>query len=216
MKPYNEAEQVFIQEVREKKKAASGVHHKTGKRGYVGKMLFPTDFMSRKEKYNYRKAGKCVTTNLFDTILSISEFEALETFEQRNMMAYWRTKYQNLEIMKTMGLTNAKYYDLVNKLGLPKAERTPRQAVLKTKTKKAPLKVAAITEQPEPTIILEPFEGPVRKQVEPVITGLHVIFNGTFNAEQISKQLTKFQLLLDGEQDDFHIELKIVQKGDKE
>ena len=37
----NEAAKLFQDEIREKKKAANGVHHKTGKKGYVGKMLFP-------------------------------------------------------------------------------------------------------------------------------------------------------------------------------
>ena len=38
-----------------KKRTASGVHHKTGKRGYVGKMLFPTDMLKGKEKRSYQK-----------------------------------------------------------------------------------------------------------------------------------------------------------------
>jgi hypothetical protein len=217
MKPYNEAEQVFMQDVREKKRAASGVHSKTGSRGYVGKMLFPTDFMSRKEKYNYRKAGKCVTTNLYDNILSIDEFNNMETHEQRNWMAYWRTKYSNKEIQKEMGVNNSKYYSIVGQLGLPKAERSPRSNA--AKPRKAAIKVTAVT--PEPDIILEPFETPPSRPaaapepIKEIINGLHVIFNGTYNADQISKQLTKMQLLLDGEEDNFYIELKIVQKGEE-
>ena len=123
MQRLSEAEQVFHEDVREKRKAASGVHHKTGKRGYTGKILFPTDFMSRKEKYNHRKAGKCMTTNLFDNILPIDEFEALESHEQRNMLAYWRNKYTNKEITEKMGIWNARYYKIVADLGLPKAPR---------------------------------------------------------------------------------------------
>ena len=101
---FSEAEKLFNQEVRDKKRTASGVHSKTGKNGYVGKMRFPSDIMSRKEKYNYRKAGKVMTTNMYDEILTVEEFEQLETQEKRNRLSYWRNIYTNKEILEAMGI----------------------------------------------------------------------------------------------------------------
>lgn len=219
MEKYNEAKQCFLEEVREKKKTASGVHHKTGKRGYVGKMLFPTDIMSRKEKYNHRKAGKVLTSNLYDEIIALTEFEQLDVFEQRNRLAYWRTQNSNKEIQKAMGVNNSKYYDLVAQLGLPKAPRTSKSTE-KPKRKATAIKAIAIdtkeeTAPPTAHTATQVIEAPAPVQ-ELIIDGLHLVYNGTFSPEAIIKQLLKFGSLLEGEEDNFHIELKLLQKPKKE
>ena len=210
MQPRSEAERAFFEDVREKKKAASGVHGKTGKNGYTGTIRFPTDLMSRKEKYNYRKAGKVMTTNLFDTILAHEEFEKLETYEKKNRLAYWRTQFQNKEIMQQMGLTNGQYYELVNELELPKA---PRVNNGEKRTRKAAVKNAAATPAPPappaPIAVQEPIQ-------QIIIDGLHLEYNGTYSAEQLQKTMSKFVALLDGETDEFVIELKIMQKPSKQ
>ena len=231
---WSEAEQVFHEDVREKKKAASGVHSKTGKNGYVGKMRFSYDIMSRKEKYNHRKAGKILTTNLFDTILPIDEFRQLEREEQRNRMIHWRNKFQNKEIQKGMGIANSPYYKLVDELDLPKAARTNT-----TKRKSAPIKQPvkqqltldkefdtlqhelkslkeerdSLLKEKEARAIAAPIENPVQ---EIIVDGLHLILNGTYTPEQIQKQLAKFELLLEGEEDNYYIELKLIQKKQKQ
>lgn len=199
-----EAEKAFFEDLREKKKAASGVHGKTGKNGYTGTIRFPSDLMSRKEKYNYRKAGKVMTTNLFDTILTHEEFEKLETYEKKNRLAYWRTQFQNKEIMKQMGLTNGQYYDLVNQLELPKAPRVNNEVPRKPR-KAAAKSVAAQPAPPAPMPQQEPVQ-------QIIIDGLNLVYNGTFSAEQLQKTLSKFVTLLEGETDQFVIELKMMQK----
>lgn len=217
MKRLSEAEQAFYEDVREKKKAASGVHHKTGKNGYTGKILFPTDFMSRKEKYNHRKAGKVMTTNLFDTITPINEFRQLEKEEQRNRMIHWRNKYQNKEIQKGMGIANSPYYKLVDELDLPKATRTyaPRKGKTQAKTPKPKQTLLELTEEVA-TEIKTPPTPPAPAEAAPVqevlVEGLHLVFRGTYTPEQIQKQLAKVELLLDGEEDSYYIEMKLVQK----
>lgn len=211
MQPRSEAERAFFEDVREKKKAASGVHGKTGKNGYTGTIRFPTDLMTRKEKYNYRKAGKVMTTNLFDTILTHEEFEKLETYEKKNRLAYWRTQFQNKEIMQQMGLTNGQYYDLVNQLELPKATRANNGE--KPKRKAAVKNVAA---KPTPPTPPAPAAIAVQEPVQQIIIdGLHLVYNGTYSAEQLQRTMSKFVALLEGETDQFVIELKIMQKPPK-
>lgn len=212
----SEAEQAFHEDVREKKKTASGVHHKTGKRGYTGKIMFPTDFMSRKEKYNHRKAGKCMTTNLFDSILTIDEFEQLEIHEQKNRMQYWRNNNQIKEIQFQMGISNKKFYDIIAALDLPKAPRGGFKGK-RTGTGTAKQKSIAIEKQkelqPEAPAPAAPAEIEKPAVQELIVDGLHVVFNGTYSAEKIEKQLTKFMLLIEGEEDEFYIEVKLMQKA---
>jgi hypothetical protein len=211
--PYlSEVEKLFREEVRDKKRTASGVHHKTGKNGYVGKMRFPSDIMSRKDKIKYRKAGKVVTTQLYEEIITIEEFEKLEKHEQRNRMGYWRNVYTNKEITTAMGIHNNRFYRIVKELGLPKAPRVDRNEPRRSKPIKAhdaKEKGIAIASSPintpEPEAVKETVQ-------ELLVNGIHLVFNGTYSPELIQKKLAKFELMLEDETDDFYIELKLVQK----
>lgn len=221
----SEAERLFNDEVRDKKKTASGVHHKTGKNGYVGKMRFPSDIMSRKEKMKYKGNSRVSISNLYEEIITIEEFEKLETHEQRNRLAYWRNQYSNKEITEGMGIWNNKYYRIVADLGLPRGKRVdgaPRKATAKKATQKAtkePAIQSAIQsslmklEEAPPAPVAAP-PAPVVQEI--IVEGLHLSFIGTYDAEKIQKQLSKFDLLLEGEEDDFYIEMKIMQKAPKE
>lgn len=48
-----------------KKVVASGVHHKTGKHGYTGTIIFTSTLLRDKEKRDYTKPGKVVATNMY-------------------------------------------------------------------------------------------------------------------------------------------------------
>jgi hypothetical protein len=213
----SEAEQAFYEDVREKKKTASGVHHKTGKNGYTGKILFASDLMSRKEKYNHRKAGKVMTTNLYDQITPIAEFRELEREEQRNRMIHWRNKYPNKDIQKAMGVANSPFFKIVNELELPKAPRVNTTTGIRKGKAKAKIK------EPKQTLLELAEEVAAEKEAPPkpaeaapvqevIVDGLHLVFRGTYTPEQIQKQLAKVELLLDGEEDSYYIEMKLVQK----
>jgi hypothetical protein len=212
MSYFSEAEKLFNQEVRDKKRTASGVHHKTGRNGYVGTMRFPSDIMSRKDKIKYRKAGKVVTTQLYEEIIPVAEFEALEKYEQKNRMAYWRNVYTNKEITNAMGIHNNRYYKIVAELGLPKAPRVDRHEPRKSK----PIKVQ---EKQEKSIAVEssPIKAPEPEtKAEPVqeilVNGIHLVFSGTYSPELIQRKLAKFELMLEDETDDFYVELRLIQK----
>jgi hypothetical protein len=220
----SEAERLFNDEVRDKKKTASGVHHKTGKNGYVGKMRFPSDIMSRKEKRKYKGNSKVSISNLYEEIIPIEEFEKLEEYEQRNMLAYWRNTYNNKTITDGMGIWNARYYKLVADLGLPKARRVnspssaPRKGTAKTASKEPAIQSAIQSSlmqlEAAPPAPPAPIAAPPAVQ-EIITDGLHLSFIGTYDAEKIQKQLSKFDLLLEGEDDDFYIEMKIMQRAPK-
>ena len=208
----SEAEKMFHSEVREKKRTASGVHHKTGKNGYVGTMRFPSDIMSRKDKMKYRRNGKVMTTNMYEEILPIADFEILETYEQKNRLQFWRNTYTNLQILQAMGISNKRFYDLVKELDLPKAPRIHKNkkrvaAAAKTEHKKESDHEAIKAPAP----IEKEIEKPVVQEI--IVDGLSLAFYGTYKAEVIQKKLAKFDLLLDGEEDDFYVEIKVMQKA---
>lgn len=209
---FSEAEKLFNQEVRDKKRTASGVHHKTGKNGYTGKILFPSDIMPRKEKIKHRKAGKVMISNMYDEIMNIAEFEELELHERKNRMAYWRNVYTNKEITTAMGIHNNKFYKIVKELELPKAPRVDRNPPRKAKGVK-------VQGKQENAIAVEPrANNPIQEEAKPepvqeiIVNGIHLVFNGTYSPEVIQKKLAKFELMLEDETDDFYIELKLVQK----
>jgi hypothetical protein len=223
---YSEAERLFYEDMREKKRTASGVHHKTGKKGYVGKMLFPTDIMSRKDKYNHRKAGKVMSSNIYDEIITIDKFNELEDFEKRNRMAYWRSNYTNKEIKSAMGIANSPYYKIVSELGLPKAPRTqheykPRKAKTKVVSEVVPevkenetLEAFNLGYEAGLKTAIEQAESKVSDPVQEImVNGMYLVFNGNFSATHIQNQILKFASMLDGEEDEFYIELKLMQKS---
>jgi replicative superfamily II helicase len=207
----SEAEKLFLNEIREKKRTASGVHHKTGKNGYVGTMRFPSDIMSRKDKMKYRRNGKVMTTNMYDEIITLEEFEKLEIFEKKNRLQYWRNTYTNKEIMAAMGVYSAQFYRLVADLDLPKAARvhdkTKRTATVKKNESAAIESAPPAPPAPEASA---PNEKPV---VQEIITyGLNLSYNGTFKAEKIMNEVFKILTLLEDRDDDFYIEMKLMQK----
>jgi len=210
MQHLNEAEFAFEEEIRRLNKEKASLKSATKhKRLGKGNMRFASDLMSRSEKIKYMRAGQIVTTNLYDNILTLDEFNILETHEKRNMMAYWRNTYSNKEIQKAMQVSNAAYYKIVAELGLPKATRVNTG---ERRKKVAAVKVIQEASQniklPETVVVQQPLQ-------EIIVNGMHLVFNGTYQPETIVKQLLKFGALLEDETDDYYIELKLVQKAAK-
>ena len=225
----SEAERLFNEEVREKKRAGIGVFSRASRRGYVGKMFFPYELASRKEKSKHKRAGKVMTTNLFDKILPAAEFDQLEEYEQRNRMAYWRNTYTTNEIKKEMGTSGTKFYALLEKLGIPKdgQKTSARKGAVTKKTKVEGSKekdlakkaAKALAAMKPPAKVETPAEVPAAPQ-EPkeappqllILKGLNIAYNGDYTSDEIRRLLKKLDILLEGEPDRFQIELKIMQR----
>jgi hypothetical protein len=213
MQPYDEAEKLFFDEIRGKKKETALLRTATQhKRLGAKKVLFATDLMSRKEKLKHTKAGKVMTTNMYEDILPIAEFEKLETYEKRNRLQYLRSVKSAKEIQAAMGTNSKRYYEIIKELDLPKAPRTkagepkPRKAAIR-RTEPAAVAIQSQLELETP----QPQPEPQAAQ-KIIINGLNLEFNGTFTAEQIIKQFLKFGALLEEEEDKYYIELRLQQK----
>lgn len=77
----NEVEKLLREDAVDKRKAGSGIFHRTGKRGYVGKMVMPSDYIDRRKEKDYR-SGK-VDSYMLDErdINAVKSKEEIEKME---------------------------------------------------------------------------------------------------------------------------------------
>lgn len=214
----NNAERVFYQDIREKKRASTGAFHKKGhgvKHGIGGALKTPSYFMKEKERKKLN--GECVSFNMYETILPRKEFEAIQDFEkQKAMFARWREIYPSKKIMEEMGVNSPSYISkYLNKFDLPKKQRGGTRSGSGAKEKQ---KSVAVTQPQQLTLSYINEEIP-QKQTEQLVklitNGLHLEYNGTYDAEQIGKIFTKLQLLTDGETNKFKLNISISEVEDK-
>jgi hypothetical protein len=108
-----EIEREFRYEIQEKKRTASGVHHKTGKRGYTGTIYFPHNLLRGKEKREYTKPGKVRRFNMYTTMMELSELQRYDQDRQREIIEKWRELHKAKEIQEALGIDHNTYYDLL-------------------------------------------------------------------------------------------------------
>src|SRR5699024_275147 len=107
---------------------ASGVHKKTGKRGFVGKMLTTVDYLSGKAKKEYMKSGDLKVKNVHDTVLSFDELMTYAPENQKSLLNEWRDSYTQRDILRGLGVNKNIYYKKLYDLDiLPKPESVKKQ-----------------------------------------------------------------------------------------
>ncbi|KZR57534.1 hypothetical protein [Pseudobacillus badius] len=192
--------QKFLQEdTKEKRQALSGVHGRTGKRGYVGTVRFPSDLMSRREKYNYRKAGKVVKFNVYDTIMLYEDFLNLDESSQKKTLEEYRNRFTNKEIQAHWGMDDYHYYQkTIKRLGI-KTSRRGKTPKVSQKDKVNNMKESAIEQKANGK----------RGYSEMEVKGFSFTFNGDYSAEELVKRLEKVALLLSDENKKFSIKMSI-------
>ncbi len=218
---YNDIERMFNDEIREKKKIGRGSFSKVGKggerAGVRGGLKTPYDFMKTKERKKLN--GEVETFNMYETIISREEFELKDRETQKAMLIRWRDIYPNGKIMEEMGIrSSGAFHTIIQDLEIPRKTRhggtrkdNPTGTTPKPKIKKA---LATVKQEPESTTpIVENFVQ--QTPVKLITNGLHLEYNGIFSADQINRIFTKLQLLVDGEENDFNIELRITESEKK-
>lgn len=199
-------ERVFQEEIREKKRIGSGVYSRRGKgvkHGISGALRTPYHYMTNKEKKKLN--GEVETYSMYETVLEKNEFLTKDLDLQKLMLTRWREIYDNDLIKEAMGMTNKAYHDLVNELELPKKRRSGRPVGSKATATPKPKKTEEIK---KPVEIKEKVS---IGEVKPIIitNGLHLEYNGNYNAEDINKILMKLQLLVDGEENKFNLSISL-------
>ncbi|MDF9638827.1 MULTISPECIES: hypothetical protein [Bacillus cereus group] len=214
------------QEIREKKRTASGVHGKTGKRGYVGKMMFPNDIMSAKEKRQYRKASKVKVTNMYETMISYEEFLKLSKQDQYNTLKAYRENFGVTTVYKTWKIGANTFYKLVADLDLPPMARgnkggkrkgagRPKATTNKTVGDEKAMSVQAETLDIE-AIVKEHIEKhlPKKEEKNPLAGfafAAHI--DGEFHADELMNRLMKIASFVEGEDKNYKVTLTITEQG---
>ena len=179
-----------------KKREAYANKSRTGKGGSKSRRngMLPTDRMTKQELAEYTKAGEVVISNMYETIIPKKEFDLKPKDLQKTMLMRWREIYPNSKIMKEMGISgNNAFSAMLNELDVPKKKRGGYRGRRNATPQSVPVSTPA-------------------KQTEEVITklvtnGLHLEYNGNYDAKQIENILAKLQLLVSGEENKFRLSI---------
>ena len=115
----------FIEDVREKKKTATGAHHKRTHCGKGGAIRFPSDFKTKKELKAMN--GEVKSYKLNDP-MSWAEFKAMPDDIKRNYITALRKKYNvsDKKIAEMLGVEQTYFSSACRKLGI-KSTRKSRE-----------------------------------------------------------------------------------------
>ena len=209
-----EIERLFNDDIREKRKAGSGSFHKRGKgvkHGISGALRTSSYYMSKKEIKNL--SGEVKVYQMYETIIPIDEFRLKDEETQRAMLSRWREIYDNGKIKEGLGIANSPFYKLVDSLNLPKKTRggnntraNRKAKAIKTKTTSPELNALELEISPKDTQKHVQAEV-IRTQL--ISKGLHLEYNGKYDAEALNRLFTKLQLLIDGETCKYNISLSL-------
>ena len=202
-------------EVREKQNQRFNLKAKTGARGGSKSrkgVRTSYDFMKPSEKRKLN--GEVEVSFMYETIIPYDEFKLKNIDLQKTMLERWRELFDNKKIMQEMGLTNANYYKLVGTLDIKKKQydtEKRKESMKKAREAKAilaaqPKEEQIVVELPEPQLEI------VQEPVKLISKGMYLEYNGSYDAEAISKIFTKLQLLVDGEQNKFKINICISEE----
>lgn len=216
----------FKNEVYEKKKLTYGHRAKTGggRRASYRGVKTQYDFLSRKEREKLN--SDVIVSNLNDIVLLKEEFDTLEQDRQRDLLIHWRELYDNKYIMDQMNIKGSNtFHRYVKELDLPKKARggnryTKRNGAATVKREKTPQISLQFEEPPKHSITdtiqtalskMETVQQPI-KSILQTVEGLHLEYNGIYDAEQLSKIFTKLQLITDGETCKFQLNISLSER----
>lgn len=127
----NEIEKTWNEEVREKKRAASGVHGKKGKRGYVGTMRTPVDLMTDPKERRAYKGTTPVKASIVDppsALVPHEEFKKMSRQEKILLLYKLRSKYSAKAIADAWGVSDKTLYYYYRAYGISREKSSPEVA----------------------------------------------------------------------------------------
>jgi transposase len=200
-------EKEFYQDIREKKRVGTGIYSRAGKRGYVGKILFSYDLMSRKERREYMKPSKVEVYNMFDTIIPYNDFKLLDKEQRIKYLQEYTKRFTAKEIAEAWGVKPDTVYNYFYRYKIPVVKKArgggPRKRVTETKPAEMVSVVNTVTERPK--IMVELGEG------------FSVQLNGEFDAETLQRRLEKLAFLLEeGKKYSIKLVLNEIEDDEKE
>lgn len=122
---YNEYEQEFYNDVRDKKRTATGVYHRASRRGYVGAVKTQSDFLTAKEKKKLN--GIVKVYNMYDKYSDVNNLPKKREFMQmskenptelKKILEVARKHNNTAAIFKAVGISNGTLYNVYDKVGI--------------------------------------------------------------------------------------------------
>ena len=203
----NEIEKTWNEEVREKKRTASGVHGKKGKRGYVGTMRTPVDLMADPKERRAYEGTTPVRASIHptDDFITYEEFKKLSRQAKTMLLYKLRSKFSTKALSGAWGISeNTIYYyyraygikrdsiapDLEEKASDGKPDSTFKPALRQTPQQSS----QQVKTSPESDMITGPIGSSLNKDKE---NECCFTLLGTFAAESLSKKLSGLAFMLD-------------------
>lgn len=182
--------------MREKKLAASGVHGKTGKRGYVGTVKTPADLLKGKKRKEYEGTSPVIVSSIYDEVVSLDEFKALPRNKKMIYLHEYRKRFTAKNLADMWGISDKTVYYYFRSYGMdkPKSE---------TNTKKEP---TALPSDPldQPSLSSE--------SSKPSPDACVFLMKGDYDGSIVSKKLEGLSLMtMDSGR--YHVEIRISEQS---
>lgn len=196
----DDIERMFNQEIRDKKRTATGIHHRASRRGYTGTIRTQVDYLKGKAKKEYTKAGEIKVSNMYDKIENVPSIKELEEMDYNTAKAIVHKIREKHTTKELAGYWKISGYGLYNKIftkygidykkGPRKAQEKAQDAKVTNQVEQLALTAAA--QEPVKEVIKE-----VEKIVEYTFTGFQMKFGGVYSGKQISERLVNYIATLD-------------------
>lgn len=114
--------------MRDKKKAARGVHSLKGKRGLVGSVKTPADLLTGKAKREYEGTSEVVTSSVYDRIMPFGEFKALPRSKRMVTLYEYRKRFKTAQIADAWQMTPNNVHYQYRSLGVGNPNKAEKAA----------------------------------------------------------------------------------------
>lgn len=133
----DDIEKLLSQEQRDQKRTGSGIRGRASRTGRVSSMRMPSDLLSKKDKRDYRKAGKVVAYNMYEKmdVVTKDDFLRFDPAKQKDCLVKWREKHSDRQIREHFDFTIHGFYKLLDSFGLEKKGKPEPKSTGKVKEK---------------------------------------------------------------------------------
>lgn|GEM_PF-767899 len=190
-------ERIFNQEVRDKKRTASGVYHRASRRGLVGTVRTQVDYLKGKAKKLYMGNGDIKVSNMYDTLENIPSLDELKKMDfdaARNIIGKAKKGFRIKELVKHWGVSDYTLYNKVFTHYKIEYEKKPKKILPKAKTTN---NVKQANKVSEGVVAAAPVLNVNTINTNITFTGFEIKFGGTYSGKQIADRLMNYIATLD-------------------
>lgn len=174
----------------------------TGKRGYIGKVMMPIDFMSKKEKRAYTKKGVVKVSNIYADIKKLPKFKEIREMhkdEAKKLITTLRGIHKSTALQKQWNISSATMYGFFGEIGVETRKRSGGRKNVKGESKDMKnvekITPASFKEHKEENTKSEALEVVQAERVFipssfPKQSGFSISLNGNYSKEELEKRVS--------------------------